>query len=251
MEKPSSVGDGGQALSADERAALYKTLFSRRDVRSQFIDRALPTEVLTRLLYAAHHAPSVGFMQPWQFMLIQSPKQREAIYQAFLAANQEAAEQMPAEKQSQYRNLKLEGLKSAAVNLCLVCDRERVGPVVLGRTHFKDMDLYSTVCAVQNLWLAARAEGVGCGWVSILAPDQLREILQLPEHVEPIAYLCLGYVSHFEQTPDLQRAGWRERQSLSSLLYQDTWGQGFSAQHELIQEIEAQSEFPQQSALSP
>ena len=128
------------------------------------------------------------------------------------------------DRQAAYRRLKLEGIREAPVNLCVTCDRERCGPVVLGRTHMPTMDLYSTVCAVQNLWLAARAEGLGVGWVSILHPDRLRELLGIPDRVVPVAYLCLGYVSHFNTRPELESAGWRARLPLETLIHFDRWG---------------------------
>ncbi|HOB63180.1 MAG TPA: 5,6-dimethylbenzimidazole synthase [Candidatus Competibacteraceae bacterium] len=207
------------------RAAIYRTIFSRRDVRGQFLPDPLPDDVLARLLTAAHFAPSVGFMQPWSFLLVRDPAVKRQVHDAFLQANAEAALLFEEQRQDLYRRLKLEGILEAPLNLCVTCDRDRAGPVVLGRTHSKAMDLYSTVCAVQNLWLAARAEGVGVGWVSIFHKAALREILGLPLRIIPVAYLCLGYVSHFRDRPDLEAAGWRERLPLEQLVYLDHWGE--------------------------
>lgn len=207
------------------RAAVYQTIFSRRDVRDQFLPDSIPDAVLSRLLTAAHFAPSVGFMQPWSFLLVRDPAIKRRIHHAFAQANAEAALLFEENRREQYRQLRLQGILEAPLNLCVTCDRDRAGPVVLGRTHNKAMDLYSTVCAVQNLWLAARAEGIGVGWVSIFHRSALREILQLPPRIVPVAYLCLGYVSHFNDRPDLEAAGWRARLPLEQLVYLDRWGE--------------------------
>ena len=211
-------------FTAEQRAGLYHAIFNRRDVRGQFLADAVADEVLARVLTAAHFAPSVGFMQPWSFMVITDPAVKARVHEDFSAANAEAAAMFEDERQMAYRRLKLEGIREAPVNLCVTCDRDRCGPVVLGRTHMPTMDLYSTVCAVQNLWLAARAEGLGVGWVSILHPKRLRELLAIPERVVPVAYLCLGYVSHFKDRPELESAGWRARLPLDELIHFDRWG---------------------------
>lgn len=209
----------------DERDAFYRVLFSRRDVRSQFLPDAIPSAVLARLLQAAHHAPSVGLSQPWNFILVRTSATREAIHAEFRHANSEARAMFEGERGAAYRRLKLEGIREAPVNLCITCDRRRGGPVVLGRTHQRDTDLYSTVCAVQNLWLAARAEGLGLGWVSILHPEALQRVLALPEGVVPVAYVCLGYVDFFHERPELEKAGWEKRLPLASLVYNERWGE--------------------------
>lgn len=211
------------AFTPEEREALYKAIFSRRDVRGQFTAEPVDEAVLTRILTAAHHAPSVGFMQPWNFIVIRDPAVKARIHADFTQANEEAAALFTGERQALYQRLKLEGIREAPVNLCITCDRERSGPVVLGRTHIPSMDLYSCVCAVQNLWLAARAEGLGVGWVSILHEDRLREALGIPERIVPIAYLCLGHVSHFHKSPELAKAGWRQRLPLEELVFHDRW----------------------------
>ena len=144
---------------------------------------------------------------------------------AFEVANLEAAGMFEDERQKTYRRLKLQGIIEAPIGICITCDRSRTGKVVLGRTHQADMDLYSAVCAVQNLWLAARAENVGVGWVSIIKPDDLRAALGIPSSIQPIAYLCVGYVSHFFQKPDLEAAGWLPRTPLSDAVWIDGWQQ--------------------------
>jgi 5,6-dimethylbenzimidazole synthase len=211
------------AFSEAERAAVYRAIFERRDCRS-FLPDPLPDPLIVRLLAAAHHAPSVGFMQPWNFLLIRSPEVRRRVRDAFERANADAAARFPGARGDLYRSLKLEGILEAPLNLCVTCDRSRHGPVVLGRTAQPEMDLYSTVCAVQNLWLAARAEGVGVGWVSIIDPADLHAILDLPESVVPVAYLCLGRVEGFPPSPELERLGWLDRLDLAPLVFEDQWG---------------------------
>lgn len=205
------------------RDAIYHTIFSRRDVRGQFLPDPVPEDMLSRLLTAAHFAPSVGYMQPWSFVLVRDPEVKQRIHGAFRQANAEAADMFEGQKQAIYKELKLEGILEAPINLLITCDRDRAGPVVIGRTHIKAMDIYSSVCAVQNLWLAARAEGLGVGWVSIFHQQALREILGLPERIIPVAYLCIGKVSHFYAQPELETAGWRPRLPLADLVYADRW----------------------------
>lgn len=210
-------------FSADERNAVYRNMLSRRDVRGQFLPDAIADDMLARVLLAAHHAPSVGFMQPWNFLVVRAPEVKARVHAAFQKANTEAAELFSGERQATYRELKLEGIVESPVNICITCDRKRTGPVVVGRTHIKSMDLYSSVCAVQNLWLAARAEGLGVGWVSIFNQRELQNILGIPSGITPIAYLCLGHVSHFYQRPELEAAGWLPRLPADELVFLDRW----------------------------
>jgi len=237
-------------FSDDERQGLYKTVFNRRDVRGQFKPDAIPDDVLSRILYAAHHAPSVGFMQPWNFVVVRSNEVKQRVHNAFVEANDVAAtmfDEQDEEKGETYRSLKLEGILESPINICITCDRSRTGPVVVGRTAIKTMDLYSSVCAVENLWLAARAEGVGVGWVSIIKQKALQEALGMPSKIIPIAYLCLGYVSHFYEKPELETAGWLDRASLDELLYFDQWGDTKTeAEDSLVSQIVEDQAFPQQ-----
>ena len=223
MENTNSLFQDNQIFGDDARAAVYRTIFSRRDVRGQFLPDSVPNAVMSRILMAAHHAPSVGFMQPWSFIIVKSPDIRARIKALFETAHSEAAEMFDDDKRAAYQNLRLEGILESPVNLCITCDRDRAGPVVIGRTHIPEMDLYSTVCAVQNLWLAARAEGLGVGWVSIIGEAGLKKELGLPDHVVPVAYLCLGYVSQFFNKPELELADWRSRLQLDDLVAFDRW----------------------------
>lgn len=212
------------AFTTEARDAIYQAIFSRRDVRGQFLPTPVPDEVLSRILTAAHYAPSVGFMQPWNFLVVQSAEVKRRVHDAFATAHAEAADMFEGEKRSTYQKLKLEGILESPIGICITCDRKRAGPVVIGRTHIKSMDLYSSVCAVQNLWLAARAEGVGVGWVSILRQTALQEALGIPTNIVPIAYLCVGYVSHFYAQPELESTGWLPRLPIEDLVYFDQWG---------------------------
>jgi 5,6-dimethylbenzimidazole synthase len=208
----------------EARHGLYRAIFERRDVRAQFKPDPVPTATLARILTAAHHAPSVGYMQPWSFILVEDSAARARVKALFDKANGEAQAMFEDERRQAYARLKLEGILEAPVNLCITCDPERAGKVVIGRTHIPEMDEYSTVCAVMNLWLAARAEGLGVGWVSILDPNALKDVLGIPERVIPVAYLCIGYVTQFLEKPELELAGWRQRLALETLVHRDKWG---------------------------
>lgn len=212
------------AFDQAARDAVYRAIFTRRDVRSEFLPIPLDDAVLARLLAAAHRAPSVGYMQPWNFVVIRDLERRAQVRDLFLSARLQEVDAMAADRQALYRTLKLEGICESAVNLCITCDRLRSRDSPLGRWHNPEMDLYSTVCAVQNLWLAARAEGVGVGWVSIIDPGALKKLLAIPDHVVPVAYLCVGPVSAFAGQPELETKGWRKRLPLSSLIMGERYG---------------------------
>jgi 5,6-dimethylbenzimidazole synthase len=222
---PAAAVQDTHAFTEAARDAIYQTIFSRRDVRGQFLPTPVPKEVLSRIMTAAHYAPSVGFMQPWNFLVVQSDAVKHRVHDAFAVAHAEAADMFEGDKRSTYQSLKLEGIIESPIGICITCDRERTGPVVVGRTHIKTMDLYSSVCAVQNLWLAARAEGLGVGWVSIFNQSALQEALGIPKNITPVAYLCVGYVSHFYSKPELETAGWLPRLPIEDLVYFDQWGQ--------------------------
>jgi 5,6-dimethylbenzimidazole synthase len=213
-----------QGFSAEEKRGLYRAIDERRDVRSHFLPDPIPHELLIRVLTAAHHAPSVGFMQPWDFIVIDDAALRCAVKQMFLRENARAAANYDGERAVLYRSMKLEGILDSPLNLCITCDRSRGGPHVLGRNTMLDTDLFSVCLAIQNLWLAARVEGIGVGWVSIIDAQELAQLLGLPLHVLPVAYLCLGYVREFLPAPELQQRGWRDRVPLEALLHHNHWG---------------------------
>ena len=222
---PKDVLVHATAFSIAERQAVYRAIETRRDVRDQFLPDPLPDDLVGRLLGAAHSAPSVGFMQPWNFVLVRDTGVREAAWRAFSRANDEAALMFDGERRDTYRALKLEGIRKAPLSICVTCDPDRAGSVVLGRTHNPRMDAFSTVCAVQNLWLAARAEGVGVGWVSIFHDADIRALLGIPERIEIIAWLCLGFVDELYREPELAVKGWRQRLPLDELVFHDRWQQ--------------------------
>jgi len=209
-------------FTTSEREAVYKAIFARRDVR-RFVSAPVPTEAVERILLAAHHAPSVGFMQPWNFIVIRDPHTKTSIKQAFLSARAQEAERFFDDRKKIYLGLKLEGIEEAPVNICVTCDSKRHGPAVLGRSLNPQTDIYSTCCAIQNLWLAARAEGLGVGWVSILSEKRLKEILLIPDHIAVVGYLCVGYPQRFESKPELETVGWLDRLPLRDVVFDETW----------------------------
>lgn len=220
------VANGAEDLSSrefspDEQRGVYRAIESRRDIRT-FKDGAIPPEVLARIIRAAHLGPSVGFMQPWDFVIIGDQEVRRRVKELFDRERQAASSFFDEPRRSQFLSLKLEGIMESAVNICVTCDPTRA-EVVLGRNSAPETDVYSTCCAVQNLWLAARAEGVGVGWVSILKQPQLRHILGIPPHIIPVSYLCLGYPVEFPAEPVLQTVGWRDRLTLADLVHFDRW----------------------------
>ena len=171
----------------------------------------LPEDLISRLLTAAHSAPSVGLMQLSRFIVIRDPAIRSDVYGVFERANVQAAASYAGGRREQYADLKLEGILEAPQNLCVLCDSGSGRGHGLGRQTMPETALYSTVCAIHNLWLAARSEGVVVGWVSILDPEKLREVLHIPAHLTLVAYLCLHYVNGFDSEPDLERHGWERR----------------------------------------
>lgn len=213
-------------LSPEEKRGLYAAIFGRRDIRA-FCPDPVPDDTLARILTAAHHAPSVGFMQPWDFILIRDAETRKRVKELSDRERQAAACFFDDPRRDKYLSMKLEGILDAPLNLCVTCDPTRGGPQVLGRSSIPETDVYSTCLAVQNLWLAARAEGIGVGWVSILRNAELREILGIPHHIIPVAYLCMGYPRDgFPEEPLLQTSGWRDRLPLDSLVRRERWQEG-------------------------
>lgn len=219
----SLVDPHATTFTTAERDAVYRAIASRRDVRRGFTSTPLPDDLLHRLLSAAHSAPSVGLMQPSRFILIRDLAVRTAVHSIFEEANKAAAAIYSGAQAEQYAALKLEGILEAPQNLCVVCDPHSTRGHQLGRQTMPETAAYSTVCAIQNLWLAARAEGVGVGWVSILDPVRLRSVLHIPDHVLPVAYLCLGYVESFAASPELERCGWEKRIALEGAICYDRY----------------------------
>jgi 5,6-dimethylbenzimidazole synthase len=211
------------AFEPQEVQAVYRAIFERRDMR-HFAGGQVPPEQLKRLLKAAHHAPSVGFMQPSRFVRVTDATLRQRLHDV-VEQERIATARALGEREDDFMRLKVEGLLEAAEVLAVVLAAGR-DKHVFGRRTLPQMDLASAACAIQNLWLAARAEGLGMGWVSLFEPASVSDLLALPADAEPIALLCLGPVETFYEEPMLQQQRWARRESLADLVYDNRWGQG-------------------------
>ncbi len=208
------------------KRGLYEAIFRRRDIR-EFTPDPISDESLARVLIAAHHAASVGFTQPWDFIVVRSLERRRRVKEIFEDERAKNAAQFSGARREKFLSLKLEGILEAPLNLIVTCKPDRFGPAMIGKTSIRDVEIYSACLAVGNLWLAARAEGLGMGWVSILRNDALAEIFGIPDDVIPVAYLCVGYVRDFPDRPLLASAQWAPRLPPRSLIHFDSWsGQG-------------------------
>jgi 5,6-dimethylbenzimidazole synthase len=210
------------AFSPAERAAVYRAIAERRDMR-HFSGGEVAPELLARLLHAAHQAPSVGLMQPWRFIRITQTSLREAIYAQVEAERVRTAEAL-GERSDDFMRLKVEGIRECA-ELLVVALMDQREPHIFGRRTLPEMDLASVSCAIQNLWLASRAEGMGLGWVSLFEPQALAQLLHMPPGSKPLAILCLGPVNAFYAEPMLVQEGWATPRPLSELLYENSWGE--------------------------
>lgn len=201
-------------------AAIYRAIAERRDMR-HFLPEPVDPELLQRLLQAAHHAPSVGFMQPWRFIRITSREVREAIH-ALVEAERINTAKALGEREDEFMRLKVEGILECGelIVTALMPQREQH---IFGRRTLPEMDLASVACAIQNMWLAARAEGLGMGWVSIFDPEELRQLLHIPPGGKPVAILCLGHVEEFYEKPMLEQEKWAGRQALQPLISENVW----------------------------
>lgn len=204
-----------------ERAAIYRAIAERRDMR-HFLDDPVDPAILKRLLAAAHQAPSVGLMQPWRFIRITDPKLRSAMTDMVDEERKRTADAL-GERGETFMRLKVEGIRQSGELLvaALADGREKH---IFGRRTLPEMDLASVACAIQNLWLAARAEGIGMGWVSLFDPEELAKLLAMPTGSKPVAILCLGHVAEFYPAPMLVQEGWAKEQPLEELLFHNTWG---------------------------
>lgn len=206
--------------SKSERDAVYRAIYERRDMR-HFLSDPIDPDILARLLDAAHHAPSVGFMQPWRFVRISCPNLRHAIHALVEQERVNTAKALN-EREDDFMKLKVEGILECAELWVAALEEDRE-PHIFGRRTMPDMDLASLTCAIQNLWLAARAEGLGLGWVSLFEPEQLKTLLNMPEDSQPVAVLCLGHVEKFYEKPMLEQENWASRKILKNLLFENTW----------------------------
>jgi len=210
----------------DAVAAIERVIRERRDMR-HFVPGALPDGLLERLVIAAHRGPSVGYMQPWRFLRIRAPERREALWRMVEAERLRTAEALPSRRE-EFLTLKIEGIREAAEVLVVTLMPGRV-PHLFGRRTLPEMDLASAACAIENMWLLARAEGIGLGWVSFFDPEELARLLELPAGARPIAILCLGPVAEFPPAPLLESRGWGQRLPLSEVLFEDCWPPGAAA----------------------
>jgi 5,6-dimethylbenzimidazole synthase len=198
-----------------EIAAIYRVVALRRDMR-HFLPDPLDEALIERLLSAAHLAPSVGFMQPWRFIRVRSRDVRDQIHALVEAERKETAHAL-GEREDEFMRLKVEGIRECAEVLVVALTHDR-DHHIFGRRTLPEMDLASVACAIQNLWLVARAEGVGMGWVSLFDPERLAQLLGLPAGSRPVAVLCLGHVPEFYQRPMLEQTEWAQRVDLRSLV---------------------------------
>jgi 5,6-dimethylbenzimidazole synthase len=208
------------SFNQQDKDAIYRVIAERRDMR-HFRSEPVPAEILARLLQAAHFAPSVGFMQPWRFIRITDNHLRQQIHN-LVEAERIATAQALAEREDEFMRLKVEGICECGELLVvsLMNDRDKH---LFGRRTLPEMDLASAACAIQNLWLAARAEGLGVGWVSLFEPEQLAKLLDMPSDAKPIAILCIGYVDEFYPRPMLETEGWASRENIEDLVFENRW----------------------------
>jgi 5,6-dimethylbenzimidazole synthase len=215
--------DSIHAFSEPERAAVYRAIAERRDIR-HFTKAPVDSVVLNRLLEAAHQAPSVGLMQPWRFIRITDSILRERIRELVEVERLATATSLD-QRGEDFLRLKVEGIQHCG-ELIVVALMDQREPHIFGRRTLPQMDLASVACAIQNMWLAARAEGLGMGWVSLFDPAALAALLKMPEGSEPIAILCLGHVAQFYSAPMLQLEGWREPDPLAHVMMENGWQSG-------------------------
>ena len=212
-------------LTPEQRDAVYEAIHNRRDIRS-FLPTPLEEEKVRRILLAGHHAPSVGFMQPWDFILVTRPDLKNRLADAADKERRALAIHFSAEgRESHFLSLKVEGLREAPLTVCITCDPTRGGDHVLGRNSIPETDILSVACAIQNMWLASYAEGIAMGWVSFYKKQDVRRILQIPPHIEPVALLSFGYTKDYPQRPILEATGWAKRQNFDALVHKETWNE--------------------------
>ncbi|NUO41143.1 MAG: nicotinate-nucleotide--dimethylbenzimidazole phosphoribosyltransferase, partial [Streptomyces sp.] len=238
-----STGPAAPAYDDAEREAVLKVMRERRDIRNGFRSDPIPHEVLLRVLEAAHTAPSVGHSQPWDFVVIRSADTRRSMHELAMRQRDAYAKSLPKGRAKQFKELKIEAILDTPVNIVVTADPTRGGRHTLGRHTQPQMAPYSAALAVENLWLAARAEGLGVGWVSFFDEREMVRALGLPEHLEVIAYLCVGYVDEFPDEPELMQAGWSKRRPLSWVVHEETYGRRAlpgEEPHDLLAETVAQ-----------
>jgi 5,6-dimethylbenzimidazole synthase len=203
---------------------FYNVVYRRRDVRNEFTGAPVPTEMLNRVLGAAHTAPSVGLSQPWDFVLVRDVDTRTTFRDHVRTEREIFASQLDEEQASTFARIKVEGVLESSLGVVVTYDPQRGAPAVLGRHAIADAGLYSVCLAIGNLWLAATAEGLGVGWVSFYREQFLQELLAIPTQIRPVAWLCLGPVTTLAAIPDLERHGWRHRTPLGQVVHEEQFG---------------------------
>lgn len=212
--------------SEDQKKVVYDVIKRRRDVRT-FTPEPIREEAIMNIIQAGHDGPSVGFMQPWNFIIIEKEEIKEKLA---WAANKEKRAlaihyENKDERHQKFLGLKVQGLKEAPITICVTCDPTRGGSHVLGRNSIPETDIMSTACAIQNMWLAATVEGLAMGWVSFYKKNDIRDILNIPPHIDPVALLSIGQTDQYPDKPILEKEGWEKRREIEKLIFHDVWGQ--------------------------
>ena len=214
--------ESDRLFNQEEADLLLDIMVNRRDVRgNRFSGRPIEEEKIRQILLAAVNAPSVGFSQPWEFVLVKSNEIKQQIKESFNQENEKASNLFEGEKQKQYNRLKLEGIFEAPLNIAIFYSQSQMP--VLGQTSMPEVGLYSVVCAIQNMWLMARALNIGMGWVSIVDPEKVKHILKAPEQNKLVGYFCLGYTTQFLRQPELEMLKWESRKEMKEIIFNDTY----------------------------
>ncbi len=209
-------------FNQEEADLLLDIMVNRRDVRgNRFSDRPIEEEKIRQILLAAVNAPSVGFSQPWEFVLVKSNEIKQQIKECFNQENEKASDLFEGEKQKEYNRLKLEGIFEAPLNIAIFYSQAQ--KPVLGQTSMPEVGLYSVVCAIQNMWLMARALNIGMGWVSIIDPEKVKHVLKAPAKNKLVGYFCLGYTTRFLKQPELEVLKWESRKEMKEIIFNDTY----------------------------
>lgn len=203
--------------------SVYEAIRRRRDVRAEFSGELVADDVLERILGAAHSAPSVGNTQPWDFVIVRNPATLNTFAEHVADARKAFADSLPPERRATFDPIKIEGIRESGTGIVVTYDKSRGGKHIIGRHTIDETGLFSAVLAIQNLWLAAAAEDVGVGWVSFYDEKFLTDLVGIPDPIRPIAWLCVGMVDRFQEIPDLERFGWRERRPLADAIHRESF----------------------------
>ena len=202
---------------------IYDAIKKRRDVRSWFSNEKIPDETISKILLAGHYAPSVGLSEPWNFIIIKDINTRKKIKELVDKKRSEFYNSLPEDKKEKFEKIKIEGIIESYANIAVTCDFNRKSPNILGRTFIKETSEYSTVLAIENMWLAARSENIGIGWVSFFNPEDVKKILNVPDEIKLVAYLTLGKLTEYHNKSELEEKHWGKRHNLSEYIFMDKW----------------------------